>query len=81
MFKREFLDAFAEDVAQRVARELAEHRPPPVGLVRKRALADALGVSGATIDRWTKIGRIPFVQADGGHKRFDVEQVRAALAR
>jgi hypothetical protein len=47
-------------------------------LVDKRRLADALGVSVATIDRQSAKGRIPFLLV-GEHRRYDIVAVRAAL--
>jgi excisionase family DNA binding protein len=47
-------------------------------LVDKRALAHALGVSTATVDRLCRWGRIPYVHV-GDVRRFDVETVRSAL--
>jgi len=49
---------------------------PP--LVDRRALAHALGVYTATVDRMCREGRIPCVHV-GDLRRFDVETVRAAL--
>lgn len=43
-------------------------------------VAAALDVSPATIQRYARDGRIPFAETPGGHRRFDVEEVRAALA-
>ena len=40
-----------------------------------------LGVSPATIQRYAREGLIPFATTAGGHRRFDVVQVREALAR
>jgi excisionase family DNA binding protein len=52
---------------------------PPSPLLDKRALAHALGVSTATVDRLCRQGRIPFVLV-GEVRRFDLEAVRSALA-
>ena len=57
---------------------------PPAGakpmapLLDKRALAHALGVSTATVDRLCRLQRIPVVPV-GEVRRFDLEAVRAAL--
>ncbi len=47
-------------------------------LLDKRALAHALGVSTATVDRLCRARRIPFVIV-GDVRRFDLASVRAAL--
>lgn len=39
----------------------------------------ALGVSSATIQRHARAGKIPYDETPGGHRRFDLEEVRAAL--
>jgi excisionase family DNA binding protein len=41
--------------------------------------AAALGVSAGTIRRWADAGRIPCVRTPGGHRRFAVSEVRAAI--
>lgn len=41
--------------------------------------AERLGVSKASIRRWAKEGKIASVQTPGGHRRFTVEAVDAAL--
>jgi hypothetical protein len=51
---------------------------PPLPLLDKRALAHALGVSTASVDRLCRQGRIPFVLV-GEVRRFDLEAVRIAL--
>jgi excisionase family DNA binding protein len=48
-------------------------------LLDKRALAHALGVSTATVDRLCRANRIPFVRV-GDVRRFDLAAVREALA-
>jgi len=50
--------------------------PPP--LLDKRALAHAMGVSTAKIDRLVRSGEIQYVLV-GEVRRFDLEAVRAAL--
>lgn len=42
-------------------------------------VAAALGVSPASVQRYAREGRIPFTTTPGGHRRFDIEQVRVAL--
>ena len=53
--------------------------PATTPLVDKRGLAHALGISPATVDRLCRDGRIPFLRV-GDVRRFDLDQVRAALA-
>lgn len=43
-------------------------------------VAEALGLSPATVQQYARNGRIPFDATPGGHRRFDIEEVRAALA-
>lgn len=43
-------------------------------------VAAALGLRPATVQMYARNGRIPFDATPGGHRRFDVEEVRAALA-
>lgn len=42
-------------------------------------VAAALGVSAATVQKYARDGRIPFGETPGGHRRFDIEEVKAAL--
>jgi excisionase family DNA binding protein len=42
-------------------------------------LAKALGVSSSTIRYQARRGRLPHDVTPGGHRRFDVDEVRAAL--
>lgn len=44
-----------------------------------RVVADALGVSTATVQSYARQGRIPFSETPGGHRRFDVAEVQVAL--
>ena len=39
----------------------------------------ALGLTKGTIGRLAKEGRIPCIQLPSGHRRFDLEEVKAAL--
>jgi hypothetical protein len=61
---------------------LAAHREvaptPQTTLLDKRALAHALGVSTATIDRLVRAKRIPFIVVSQ-LRRFDLDAVRSAL--
>jgi excisionase family DNA binding protein len=43
-------------------------------------VARALGVSADSIGRYAREGRIPFDTTPGGHRRFNVDEVRQALA-
>lgn len=43
-------------------------------------VADELGVTSSTISRYAREGRIPFITTPGGHRRFDLDEVRSALA-
>lgn len=44
------------------------------------ALAKALGVSRAAVNRWVGIGLlVPDVTTPGGHHRWDIERVRVQL--
>jgi len=43
-------------------------------------LGKALGLSKATIIRLAKDGRIPSIILPSGHRRFDVEEVKAVLS-
>jgi len=40
----------------------------------------ALGLTKGTICNLAKAGRIPFIQLPSGHRRFDLEEVKAALS-
>jgi hypothetical protein len=61
---------------------LLTHDPAPSKsappLLDKRALAHALGVSTATVDRLCRHGRVPYVHV-GDVRRFDLDAVRSAL--
>lgn len=43
-------------------------------------LGKALGLSKKTVNRLAKEGRIPSIELPSGHRRFDLEEVKAALA-
>jgi len=43
-------------------------------------LGKALGLSKKTINRLAKEGRIPSIELPSGHRRFDLEEVKAALS-
>ena len=44
-----------------------------------REVADVLGVSTATVQLYARAGKIPFSVTPGGHRRFEVAEVQAAL--
>jgi excisionase family DNA binding protein len=43
-------------------------------------LGKELGLTKATVCTLAKAGRIPFIQLPSGHRRFDLEAVKAALS-
>jgi excisionase family DNA binding protein len=43
-------------------------------------VAVALGLAPATVQKYARDRRIPFDLTPGGHRRFDVEEVRAVLS-
>lgn len=43
-------------------------------------LGKALGLSKGTVIRLAKEGRIPSIILPSGHRRFDLEEVKSALA-
>ena len=45
-----------------------------------KAVAEALGVSVDTVGRYAREGLIPFMSTPKGHRRFDLAEVREALA-
>jgi len=70
--------AARDGVAQALQTQATAGPNPIAPLLDKRALAHALGVSTATVDRLCRQQRIPFVTV-GEVRRFDLEAVRAAL--
>lgn len=42
-------------------------------------LANALNLSADTVGRYAKEGKIPFEKTPGGHRRFNLEEVKTAL--
>ncbi|QMU75973.1 hypothetical protein GXW83_09720 [Streptacidiphilus sp. PB12-B1b] len=44
-------------------------------------LAAALGLRPATVQTYARNGRIPFDTTPGGHRRFNIDEVRAALGQ
>lgn len=47
--------------------------------VRTAEAAAELGVSPSTLQEWAQQGRVPCERTAGGHRRFDVAEVRRAL--
>ena len=45
-----------------------------------KAVAEALGVSADTVGRYAREGLIPFATTPKGHRRFNLDEVRDALA-
>ena len=45
-----------------------------------RGLGRCPGLRPATVQQYARNGRIPFDTTPGGHRRFDIEEVRVALA-
>ena len=43
-------------------------------------MAAQLGLASATVQKYAREGRIPFGATPGGHRRFNVDEVRAALS-
>jgi len=43
-------------------------------------IGKALGLTKGTIGTLARQGRIPFIQLPSGHRRFDLEAVKAALS-
>jgi excisionase family DNA binding protein len=44
-------------------------------------VAVVLAVSAATVARYAREGRVPFSTTPGGHRRFNIDEVRSALTR
>lgn len=45
-----------------------------------KQVADELGLASATVQKYARDGRIPFVATPGGHRRFCLVEVRDALS-
>jgi excisionase family DNA binding protein len=58
-------------------------QPPPAAHVDRRAtaaeVAKALGVGASVVGSYARQGRIPHSWTLGGHRRFNVDEVRDAL--
>lgn len=48
-------------------------------LVGAREASERLGIHPRTLQRWATTGRVDFDQTAGGHRRYDVERIRASL--
>jgi len=57
------------------------HRRLPAGLLSKKEVAAVLNVSPRTVDNWMVQRLIPFIRLSARLIRFDLERVKAALAR
>lgn len=44
-------------------------------------LAERFGVDPKTISRWAKSGKIPSFRTLGGHRRFHLDKVEAAIEK
>lgn len=73
---RGLVQAIAREVAAELRGTSAEQ--PMAPLLTKQGLATALDCSTATIDRLAREGRVPY-RLVGDRRRFDLEEVRAAL--
>jgi excisionase family DNA binding protein len=54
--------------------------PQPAKLLRIGEVAALFRVSGKTVTRWAKEGKLSYTRTLGGHRRFRDAEVRAALA-
>lgn len=52
---------------------------PQPELVTSEQVAAMLHVGPAAVRQYARSGRIPFVTTPGGHRRYDLDAVRAAL--
>jgi excisionase family DNA binding protein len=46
------------------------------GYLRTAEVADILHVSPATVSRWAKDGKLPFLRTLGGHRRYPEAKIR-----
>ena len=74
---RRRIDALLRNQLRRVRRRLhlPEPEPPRRRWYPVSAAADVLGISGRTLLRWSKAGRIETWQTPGGHRRFHVRDL------
>lgn len=52
----------------------------PERVAKTSEVAAELGLAPATVQKYARDGRVPFSTTPGGHRRFDIGEVRAALA-
>ena len=50
-------------------------------MARTKDIARALDIDEQTVRRYAREGIIPFAETLGGHRRYDLDEVRAALTR
>jgi excisionase family DNA binding protein len=50
--------------------------PDPPQYLRAAEVADILQVSPKTESRWAKEGKLPFLKALGGHRRYPAAEIR-----
>jgi len=48
---------------------------------KTKEVADAFGLTAATVQLYARQGKIPFGTTPGGHRRFDLDEVAAALGK
>ena len=58
-------------------------RPAPgrTKLLRRKEVAEMLGVTPNTVSRWAREGRLPSVQTLGGHRRFEAHLIEELVRR
>ena len=58
------------------------HRPhtAPAGYLTASQAGEILHVSGKTITRWARDGKLPFSRTLGGHRRFSEQEIRDLVA-
>jgi len=61
------------------ARSCMNHTSPAATLVRKKKLAELLGVSPRTVDTWVASGVIPYLAPSSRLHLFDAAQVKSVL--
>lgn len=54
------------------------HRPHtvPAGYLTATQVGAIMQVSGKTITRWARAGKLPFSRTLGGHRRFPEQEIR-----
>lgn len=50
-------------------------------MLKTNELAKELGISASTVRGYAEAGQIPCTRTLGGHRRFDLDEVREAIAR